>query len=52
MSFKIKKIKDKVDALEVKGQGCRDDCADWSGKSASSPLGCSVTFSCKITCAL
>ncbi|MEC0170024.1 hypothetical protein D3C87_1877170 [compost metagenome] len=51
MSLKIKKIEDKINALEVKGQGCKDDCADWSGKSASNPAGCSVTFSCKITCA-
>lgn len=52
MSLKIKKIEDKVNALEVKGQGCTDDCADWVGKSAASPAGCSVTFSCKITCVL
>ena len=52
MSFKIKKIEDQVEALEVKGQGCTDDCADWSGKSAASPAGCTVRFSCKITCGL
>jgi len=51
MSLKIKKIEEKVNALEVKGQGCTDDCADWSGKSAASPIGCTVKFSCKITCA-
>ena len=45
MSLKIKKIEEKVNALEVKGQGCTDDCADWSGKSAASPNGCTVKFS-------
>lgn len=52
MELNIKKINDKLEAMDVKGQGCKDDCADWSGKSASKPAGCKVTFSCKITCAL
>lgn len=46
----IKKIEDKVEVMDVKGQGCTDDCADWHGNSAAQPYGCNVDFSCKITC--
>lgn len=35
MELKIKKISDKIEVMDVKGQGCKDDCADWSGKSAA-----------------
>lgn len=52
MELKIKKISDKIEVMDVKGQGCTDDCADWSGNSAAKPAGCTVTFGCKITCAL
>lgn len=52
MELKIKKISDKIEVMDVKGQGCKDDCADWSGNSAAKPAGCTVTFSCKITCGL
>ena len=49
MKLEIKKIQNKVKELDVRGQGCDDDCADWSGKKAAAPNGCTVTFSKKIT---
>jgi hypothetical protein len=50
MDLKLTKITDKVRELDVKGQGCTDDCAAWSGSKASDPAGCTVVFSCNITC--
>ena len=49
MKLKLSKITDKIEELDVRGQGCLDDCADWSGNKASDPAGCKVTFSPKIT---
>ena len=49
---KIEKITDKIEVMDVRGQGCTDDCAAWSGNSAVSPAGCTVSFSCNITCRL
>ena len=49
---KIEKITDKIEVMDVRGQGCTDDCAAWSGNSAANPAGCTVSFSCNITCRL
>lgn len=49
MSLKIEKITDKVQKLDVKGQGCNDDCARWSGYSGSNPAGCTVTIDAYLT---
>lgn len=47
MNLEIKKITDKIEELDVHGQGCTDDCADWSGNKGSNPVGCVVTISPK-----
>lgn len=49
MKLEIKKINSKIEKLDVRGQGCDDDCADWSGKKAAAPAGCKCTFSKKIS---
>lgn len=33
MSLKITKITDKIEELDIKGQGCWDDCTEWKGMS-------------------
>ncbi len=42
-NLKIEKITDKVEGLDVRGQGCLDDCAEgyWSGNASTSQSGCS-----------
>ncbi|MBU7318322.1 hypothetical protein [Paenibacillus oleatilyticus] len=47
--LKIVKITDKIEKLDVKGQGCNDDCARWSGYSGSKPAGCTVTIDAYLT---
>ena len=39
--LRISKIQDKVEGLEVKGQGCRNDCKQghWSGRSEERRVG-------------
>lgn len=49
MQLEIKKIEKKIKNLDVRGQGCDDDCADWSGKKAAAPAGCTCVFSKKIS---
>ncbi len=41
-NLEINKIKDKVDGLEVKGQGCGNDCKQgyWSGNNSYYASGC------------
>lgn len=46
--LEIKKISDKVDVTEVKGQGCLDDCAEWITANPSTN-GCLVRFTPNIT---
>lgn len=45
---KIEKITDKMEAMDIKGQGCLDDCAYWISKNPSTN-GCVVRFSPEIT---
>ncbi|BCJ95355.1 hypothetical protein acsn021_29240 [Anaerocolumna cellulosilytica] len=42
MSLKVKKINDKVNGLDVKGQGCDNDCPKgyWSGNNNKLAVGC------------
>lgn len=46
--LKIEKITDKMEVMDVKGQGCSDDCAKWLSKNAKTS-GCVVKFSPEIT---
>lgn len=40
--LRISKIQDKIEGLEVKGQGCRNDCKQghWSGNNSYYTSGC------------
>ena len=33
--LRIEKIKDKVDSLDIKGQGCWDDCQIWKNNTTN-----------------
>ena len=33
--LRIEKIKDKVDSLDIKGQGCWDDCQIWKNNTTT-----------------
>lgn len=41
--LKINKLTDKVEALDVRGQGCMDDCAEWLSANPKTN-GCVVIF--------
>lgn len=47
---KIEKIKDKVEIMDVKGQGCKNDCVEYMANQSSSS-GCGPKLTCKMTCA-
>lgn len=44
----IEKINDKIETVEVKGQGCLDDCAEWISANPST-TGCVVSFTPNLT---
>ncbi len=48
----MKKIENKVEIMDVKGQGCGDDCAEWSGATNTATSGCKLGSGCNITCLL
>ncbi len=41
--LKINKITDKMEVMDIKGQGCNDDCAEWLSANPSTS-GCVVKF--------
>ncbi len=45
--MEIKKLVNAIEELDIHGQACTDDCADWSGNSGASPYGCTITISGK-----
>lgn len=45
---RIEKITDKLETMDVKGQGCLDDCVDWYGNT-SGKSGCYTVLSPKFT---
>lgn len=47
-TLSIEKIIDKVETVEVKGQGCLDDCAEWLTANPKTN-GCKVKFTPNIT---
>lgn len=42
--LKIKKITDKVEQLDVQGQGCWDDCEIWKNNTTVSGTKCERDF--------
>lgn len=42
MEFEVNKISDKIKGLDVKGQGCKNDCKQgyWSGNNNYYAAGC------------
>ncbi len=40
--LQVRKLTDKVKGLDIKGQGCMDDCAEgyWSGSGSTKVSGC------------
>lgn len=46
--LKINKIVDKMEIMDIKGQGCMDDCAEWLSANPSTN-GCKVKFTPNIS---
>ncbi len=47
--LQVKRLTNKVQGLDIKGQGCDNDCAVWGGNSSKGDSGCDYVLNARTT---